>query len=218
MSNTRSKGDFLFRGHNRLVELAQTRPPVPAWEQALRLLGARFFEAAPGLVTWILLLAPAWIPIIFHSTGALFVASVVLVFDAYWVLGAIGVVTGVYGSMLKLRRDGKRDWLALCREEAAQGQVDPLQFLHLSVIPTYTEPYHVLERTVQAIVDSNYPRELKLVGIITRVTDKPGWVNVERLRRQFGDRLGGLFPIKEPLEAPLVPRKSAALDCGGRDM
>ena len=91
MSNTRSKGDFLFRGHNRLVELAQTRPPVPAWEQALRQFGARFFEAAPGLVTWILLLAPAWIPIIFHSTGALFVASVVLVFDAYWVLLSAGV-------------------------------------------------------------------------------------------------------------------------------
>src|SRR5256714_2220782 len=166
MSNTRSKGDLLFRSHNRLVELAQTRPPVPAWEQAMRQFGERFFEAAPGLVTWILLLAPAWIPIIFHSTGALFVASVVLVFDAYWVLRAIGVVTGVYGSMLKLRRDGKRDWLALCREEAAQGRLDPLQFLHLSVIPTYTEPYHVLERTVQAIRSEEHTSELQSLAYL----------------------------------------------------
>src|SRR5256885_16403822 len=131
---------YEWGGHNRLVELAQTRPPVPAWEQALRQFGARFFEAAPGLGTWILLLAPGWIPIIFHSTRALVVASVVLVFDAYWVLRAIGVVTGVYGSMLKLRRDGKRDWLALCREEAAQGRPHPLQFLPLSGIPPYTPP------------------------------------------------------------------------------
>jgi len=141
---------------------------MPVWEQALRQFGARFFESAPGLVTWILLLAPAWIPIIFHSSGALFVATVVLVFDAYWVLRAVGVVTGVYGSMLKLRRDGKKDWLALCRADSAGGVADPLQFFHLAVIPTYTEPYHVLERTVQAIVDSNYPGELKLIGIITR--------------------------------------------------
>src|SRR5437588_11239691 len=110
MSNTRSKGDFLFRGHNRLVELAQTRPPVPAWEQALRQFGARLFEAAPGLVTWVLLLAPAWIPIIFHSSGALFVAVVVLIFDTYWVLRAVGVVTGVYGTKLRIGRGMKEVW------------------------------------------------------------------------------------------------------------
>src|SRR5437762_9734610 len=127
MLNTRFEAWSLFPSHNRLMAVIEAQPPAPVWEHALRQFGARLFEAAPGLVTWILLLAPAWIPIIFHSTGALFVASVVLVFDAYWVLRAIGVVTGVYGSMLKLRRDGKRDWLALCREEAAQGRLDPLQ-------------------------------------------------------------------------------------------
>src|SRR6202165_2226758 len=170
-------------GSMSLAEAQRVSPPV--WEQAMRQFGARLFEAAPGLVTWILLLAPAWIPIIFHSSGALFVASVVLVFDAYWVLRAVSVVTGIYSTLLKMRRDMKKDWLALCREERAQGLVDPLQYFHLSVIPTYTEPYHVLERTVQAIVDANYPDELKLVGIITRETDKPGWENVALLKEKF---------------------------------
>src|SRR5439155_1330736 len=104
----------------------------------------------------------------FHSSGALFVAVVVLIFDTYWVLRAVGVVTGVYGTMLRMRRDMKKDWLAMCRQQPPAGDVDPLQYFHLSVVPTYTEPYHVLERTVQAIVDANYPDELKLVGIITR--------------------------------------------------
>src|SRR5438477_5603748 len=218
MSNTRSKGDFLFRGHNRLVELAQTRPPVPAWDHTLRQFGARFFEAAPGLVTWVLLLAPAWIPIIFHSSGALFVAVVVLIFDTYWVLRAVGVVTGVYGTMLRMRRDMKKDWLAMCRQQPPAGDVDPLQYFHLSVVPTYTEPYHVLERTVQAIVDANYPDELKLVGIITRETDKPGWENVARLKEKFGHRLGGFYHIKDPLEPGIVVGKSAAMNWGGRWM
>src|SRR5258706_12845439 len=44
-------------------------------EVALRTFGARLFEAAPGLVTWILLLAPAWIPIIFPWPGAFVVAG-----------------------------------------------------------------------------------------------------------------------------------------------
>src|SRR5467141_3437823 len=117
---------------------AQGIRPQSAFDQALHQFGARLFEAAPGLVTWVLLLAPAWIPIIFRSSGALFVASVVLIFDAYWVLRAISVVTGVYSTMLRMRRDMRKDWLALCREEKTTGQVDPLQFLHLTVIPTYT--------------------------------------------------------------------------------
>src|SRR2546430_12290160 len=45
-------------------------------------------------------------------------------------------------------------------EERATEHRDPLRYIHLAIIPTYTEPYHVLERTVQAIVDANYPDEL----------------------------------------------------------
>ena len=200
------------------MAVIEAPPPAPVWEQALRQFGARLFEASPGLVTWIMLLAPAWIPIIFHSTGALAVAVAVLIFDAYWVLRAIGVVTGVYGTLTKMDRDMSTDWLARCREKAPDAAVDPLGFYHLCVIPTYTEPYHVLERTVQAIVDANYPDELKLIGIITRETDKPGWENVARLKEKFGGRVRGLYHIKDPLEPGIVVGKSAAMNWGGRWM
>src|SRR5437879_12680950 len=116
----------------------------------MRQFGARLFEAGPGLVTWVLLLAPAWIPIIFHSSGALFVAVVVLLFDTYWVVRAVSVVTGVYGTMLRMRRDMRKDWLALCREHAPATAVDPLRYYHLHRLPTHTAPYHVLEPTAPA--------------------------------------------------------------------
>ena len=200
------------------MAVIEAQPPAPAWAQAVQLFWARLFEASPGLVTWIMLLAPAWIPIVFKTNGAIFVACVVLVFDAYWVMRAVVVVVGVYSTMLRMFRDRKRDWLALCREPAPPGSPHPLQFFHLSVIPTYTEPYHVLERTVQAIVDANYPDELKLVGIITRETDKPGWENVARLKEKFGHRVRGFYHIKDPLEPGIVVGKSAAMNWGGRWM
>jgi hypothetical protein len=184
----------------------------------LRQAGDRLLEVVPGLVTWTLLLAPAWIPLIFASTGAFVVAVAVLVFDAYWFLRSFQVIIGVWSTYLKMRRDMSVDWLARCGEAPPEGYPDPLSFYQLSIIPTYTEPYHVLEKTVQAIVDANYPPQLKLVGIITRVTDKPGWANVDRLREKFGDQLGGFFHIKDPMEPPLVPGKSAAMNWGGRDM
>lgn len=189
-----------------------------ALHQALTQFGARLFEAAPGLVTWILLLAPAWIPIIFQTPGAIAVAAAVLVFDVYWLFRSITVVSGVYSTLWRMRRDMAKDWLAICRLDQKEGLTDPLQYYHLSIIPTYTEPYHLLERTVQAIVDSNYPAELKMVGIITRETDKTGWENVARLREKFGSQLRGFYHIKDPLEPGIVVGKSAAMNWGGRWM
>jgi hypothetical protein len=200
------------------VAVLEARPPAPAWEHALRQFGSRFFEATPGAITWVMLAAPAWIPIVFKLPGAIFVAAAVLIFDAYWLLRSVTVVAGVWESLRRLKRDMSKDWLALCRQDQVAGKVDPLQYFHLTVVPTYTEPYHVLERTVQAIVDSNYPDELKLVGIITRETDKPGWENVARLREKFGGRVRGFYHIKDPLEPGIVVGKSAAMNWGGRWM
>src|SRR5450756_3211064 len=153
-----------------------------------------------------------------YKRQALVVASAVLVFDVYWLIRAVTVVTGVYSTIWRMRRDMAKDWLAACREDRPEDVGDPLQYYHLCVIPTYTEPYHVLERTVQAIVDSNYPAELTMIGIITRETDKPGWENVARLKEKFGSQVKGFYHIKDPLEPGIVIGKSAAMNWGGRWM
>src|ERR1700693_3919277 len=96
-----------------------------ALQVALRQFGARLFEAAPGLVTWILLLAPAWIPIIFQSPGALAVAAAVLLFDIYWLLRSVTVVTGVYSTLWRMRRDMAKNWLGFGRGQPTQGRHAP---------------------------------------------------------------------------------------------
>ncbi len=194
------------------------RPLAPPQPSPLRQAGDRLLEAIPGGSTWILLLAPAWIPIVFASNGAFAVAIAVLVFDLYWFVRSFMVITGIWSTYVRMRRDMATDWLELCRQPVPEGVVDPLSYHHLSVIPTYTEPYAVLERTVRAIAEANYPKELKLVGVITRVDDKAGWVNVARLQEAFGDHFAGFFHIKDPMEPPLVPGKSAAMNHGGKDM
>lgn len=197
-----------------VVGTAQSSPEPGPWLQARD----RMLEIAPGLLTWVLVLAPAWIPIAFGYYGALSVAIGVLLFDLYWFVRSIIVVTGSWGTYRHLRRDMRTDWLERCREPVPEGARDPLSYYHLCLIPTYTEPYTTLERTVQAMAEANYPKELKLVGIITRETDKAGWVNVARLREKFGDQFQDFHHIKDPLEPPLVPGKSAAMNWGGREM
>jgi hypothetical protein len=178
----------------------------------------RVFEAAPGLLTWMVLLWPIYMPLFFGSTGAFAVALVVLLFDVYWLFRAYSIITGIWSTYRKMRRDMAIDWLERCLERVPNGSPAPLDFVHLAIIPTYTEPYHVLERTLSAIVDANYPAELKMVAVITREDDRAGWQNVARLRRRFGSRLRALHHVKDPLEPGIVVGKSAAMNFGGRTM
>ena len=132
---------------------AQAVEPSP-----LRQVGHRFLEASPGLVTWTMLFCPAWIPILFGTGGAIVVGVGVLMFDLYWLFRSYSIITGIYQTYSRMTRDMNIDWLQRCRDLAPpDGSIGPLDYYHLAVIPTYTEPYHVLEATVQAIVDAEYP-------------------------------------------------------------
>jgi len=106
-----------------MAALAASRQ-MSTLEVALRTFGARLFEAAPGLVTWVLLLAPAWIPIVFTSPGAFAVAGAVLVFDVYWLFRSVSVMRGVYRTYSRMRSDMGADWLALCKQERAAGYLE----------------------------------------------------------------------------------------------
>jgi hypothetical protein len=192
----------------------QAVTPAPAGPS----IGHRLLEALPGVTSWILLLSPAWIAIVFGELGfdgPLWVAIGVLAFDVYWLLRSLFVIRGIYRSWFHLRRDMATDWLALC-EASEVGR--PLDLYHLSIIPTYTEPYHVLEATVRAIADAAYPADKKLVAVITRETDRAGWDNVARLEAEFGSRVRAFYHVKDPLEPGIVIGKSAAMNWGGRWM
>ncbi len=93
---------------------------------------------------------------------------------------------------------------------------DPDRVWHVALIPTYTEPYEKLEATVRALAEADWPRERKMVAIITRETDLAGRENVARLRRQFGGQFLHFLHILDPLVPGIVVGKSSAMAYGGR--
>jgi hypothetical protein len=93
---------------------------------------------------------------------------------------------------------------------------DPRQLWHVALVPTYTEPYEKLYQTVKALADSDYPRDMRMVAIITRETDLQGRENVAKLRQIFGPSFRHFFHILDPLEPGVVVGKSSAMAYGGR--
>jgi hypothetical protein len=93
---------------------------------------------------------------------------------------------------------------------------DPRRLWHVALVPTYTEPFNILFETVKALADADWPRDRKMVAIITRQSDVEGQRNVARLREIFGDRFLHFFNILDPLEPGIVVGKSSAMAYGGR--
>jgi hypothetical protein len=230
--------------------------------------GERLLEVVPGLVTWLLILAPIALSLRWPQVVAWFV----LTFDFYWLYKAVMLTGSVVLSYTRLRSGMGVDWrtralmlsdLSGRRDEldrrmpvirsriaelqgrgerlAADGgrrelgrlveerraierllarrgapMPDPQRLWHVALVPTYTEPFNILFETVKALAEADWPRDRKMVAIITRQSDVDGQRNVARLREIFGDQFLHFFNILDPLEPGIVVGKSSAMAYGGR--
>ena len=179
----------------------------------------RILEIIPGALTWTVLLIPLVAAFILrlNDPADLWILGIgAVLLDAYFFLRAAVTVYWVWRTLAELRRVEAVDWWEECRRlEPPEGSPRPDQITHCALIPTYTERYEVLRATVQALVDQNYPRELKVCAIITRTTDTQGIENVIRLRDELGHHFRAFIHIRDPLLPGIVVGKSAAMSYGG---
>jgi hypothetical protein len=134
--------------------------------------------------------------------------------------GGAHATVGVVAGPPPLRSERRR----LRRELRALDAIDALpeappaadDYIHLALIPTYTEPLEKLRDTVRALAEAAWPSERKICAIITRETDGQGIANVAALRDEFGPAFAEFIHILDPLEPGIVVGKSSAMAWGGR--
>jgi hypothetical protein len=129
--------------------------------------------------------------------------------------GTLGIVGNDFAGGDRARRQIERELRDLDALDARYlPEVD--EYVHLALIPTYTEPLSKLRHTVRALAEADWPRERKICAIITRETDEGGRANVAALREEFGGAFGEFIHILDPLEPGIVIGKSSAMAFGGR--
>lgn len=191
-----------------------------AWSLPVReRLGQRSLEILPGILTWTVLLTPllaAFLIRLTDPTKLWILGGGSICLDVYWLVRTTVTVRAVRRSLREIERVESTDWWERCRQlDLSPDAPRPDQVTHCALIPTYTEPYQVLQRTVAALAAQNYPEHLRIVAIITRASDANGIANVTRLRREFGHRFRAFLHIKDPLLPGIVVGKSAAMAYGG---
>ena len=181
----------------------------------------RLLEIFPGALTWAVLLVPVAVAfaIRLNDPGQLWLlGAAAIALDVYWLFRTSYTVRGVRATMRTMETTEATDWWQRCVEleaTAVEGAPKPSEIVHCALIPTYTEKYEVLEATVRAIAEQNYPERQRVCAIITRASDEGGIENVNRLREVFGGRFRAFLHIRDPLLPGIVIGKSAAMAYGG---
>ncbi len=174
---------------------------------------------APGATVWLCLLVPMAVGFVitFANFQYLWILGGFAVgLDLYWLVKLVYTFRFVLKGIGLLEQAQATNWTeVLSQAQLPPGAPDPSDLLHAVLIPTYTERYETLRSTVAALADADYPKELKVVAIITRETDLDGCRNIARLQEEYGDRFRAFWHIKDPLLPGIVVGKSAAMAYAG---
>lgn len=170
----------------------------------------RLFEIIPGILIWVLIFSPIWGGLSFPY----FLINLLVVLSVYWVYRSLVLTTGILVGYYMYNRALQTNWLEEClkldRTQMPDQELLPVDSLlpkHLIVIPNYGEDYAIIKRSINALINQNYPidRLYVAVSIEERKAEKdPEYAKRgEDLQRDFGDILGDrLFCFTHPKDLP----------------
>lgn len=152
----------------------------------------RWLEALPGLSVWgtflLAILASFFVPV--------WAIAFVLVFDVYWVIRVLFVMSYLIMAYKKYRVEVQIDWFAKVKQLP-----DWERIVHLIVIPTFREPEAVLEETFESLLKVAYPHERFIIVLATEARDAEDIRPIaERLRLKYQSRFKNLVVTEHPAD------------------
>jgi len=145
----------------------------------------RFLEMLPGFLAWgtlIFVILMSWL-------APVFIAFFIIAFDIYWLLKTVFLSFHMRVSYKTMRRYMKINWLEKLKTDAQTGDLWT-GFYHLAILPFYKEPFEVLDTTLEAILNSNYPEE-KI--IIVLAGEQKAGESAEKTAHRIKEKYGGKF-------------------------
>jgi hypothetical protein len=199
----------------------------------------RFFEALPGILSWLVLFLPLILSFINVTWAAVFVLAYLLINFARAIAGAIRALQG----FRMLKQHQKLNWSEMLKEiEAGEVQspneqrpkwhydallrlkvqpkiVEPSEIIHAVIIATYKEVREVLQPTIESLLKSNY--DMKKVIFVLAYEGRAG-EETERLAKELTQEYGHYFmhamAVKHPRTPDEILGKGGNVTYAGREL
>jgi len=143
----------------------------------------RFFEIFPGALSWGTLGGA----FILSWLAPVVVAIFIIAFDLYWLLRISYLSFHQIASYKQMKKNLKIDWLSRLNNEL--GIKNWRNIYHLIILPMYKEGIDIVKPTLQALENSNYPKDKMIVVLATE--ERAGEVAqklAEKIKTEFGKK------------------------------
>lgn len=170
----------------------------------------RALEILPGFVSWSMILFPFWGSFFFPTL----VAYYVITFAVYWLYRSLFMAALSIAAHFKIKAAKQFDWLTDLK------QTYPKKWKtihHIIILPTYKEPLHILQRTLDALAKQSFP--LENIHLMISFEEREGQAGKEKakaLQKEFGKQFGHLWTTFHPDIRGEVKGKSANTSWGAK--
>jgi len=141
----------------------------------------RILEIIPGFLVWATFSAV----VLLSFARPLWAIYFIIAFDIYWLLRIGYMLIYLLTSWYRYQRDLKIDWFGLVKNLDRDWQ----DYHHLIFLPTYKEPYAVVEKPFKALCASTYDTKRFIVVLAGEERDRENFMAIaEKIQAQFADK------------------------------
>jgi hypothetical protein len=155
----------------------------------------RILEIIPGFLVWATFIGV----IVLSFVKPLWAIYFIIAFDLYWLLRIMYMLIYLLSSWYRFNHDAKIDWFAKLKTLDKNYQ----DYHHLIFLPTYTEPYQVVEKPFLALCSSNYDLKKFIVVLAGEERDQENFLKIaEQIKQKFSSNFFDFLITVHPKGLP----------------
>src|SRR3989338_10584927 len=155
----------------------------------------RVLEAIPGFLVWLTFIFIIGLSLV----RPLWAIYFIIAFDLYWLLRILYMLIYLLASWYRYRRAVKVDWFSQVKTLAKNYQ----DYYHLIFLPTFREPYAVVEKPFQALIESNYDLKKFIVVLAGEARDQENFLAIAgEIEKKFSQRFFRFLITVHPKDVP----------------
>lgn len=172
----------------------------------------RALEMVPGVLVW----STFVMVILLTILRPLWAINFIIVFDLFWLVRILYVLTFTVLAYVRFRRSSRIDWLARCQTPELRDRFR--QLYHVIIIPTYQDELRVLESTFTALARVQYPLDRFIVVLACEARDAERARGIARaIQEKFGSAFFRFLVTEHPASVPgELPGKGSNIAWAGR--
>lgn len=150
----------------------------------------RSLEILPGFLAWGTILGAVFLSYFYPVYAAIFI----IIFDFYWLLKTVYLSVYLRQNWKRMKHNMRLDWSTMFSNLKYE------HVIHLVILPYYKESLEVVEKSIQAILDTKYDKNkiAIVLGAEERV-GKEAQDTAKKIEEKFADKFGYFLITTHPL-------------------